>query len=145
MDDWGIIYSGSAESAESLAEQIADAKLLVHKRVERGPIVDRSGGRTYVTHVSVPPECEAKAVVILDSWRRRGATRAAVTLRRLFTVLLLSFIPPSLWLGTGWLGIAGTAFPKLNLVFGLWMISLVVVAQIEHRRYTRERIYLAAQ
>ena len=144
MDDWHTLFSGNEEATKGLSDAVAAAGLRVYTRTTQGPIVTRSGGRAYSTEVLVPPEAREEAEQITLHWRAQHAHRVSELSFRIGRIALLSLAPVSMWWCTHLLGIKHVPIPTIEWSLVIWILSVVAIAQVEHRRRRSERIELAA-
>ena len=134
MQDWCELFVGNDLAARDLAETLErrGVRAFVDDRV--GPIVSRTNDRSRFSVVLVPPERSERAQGILREWEDTNRRDVHALTGRLLRILTFSFVPPLLWVLGRWVDPAEV--PELNegWLLGLWLVSLVVIAQVEHRR-----------
>lgn len=140
MSEWVTLYIGDAAAAEDLCELLTRGSIRSFQTVERGQIISPTGARETRTRVDVPSDELQSARSIYAEWERPQATRADNLSRRILGVLLISLIPPTLWIGAYYLGVPGLPSPTPAWVLGIWFGSLLVVGQVEDRRTRNETI-----
>ena len=142
MDDWHSLYSGNELAARGLADQLTRAGVRVFQRPLDGPVMTPTGARAHGSEVLVPPESLERAQRVLEEWHRHQPDRVDGLSRRLLVMAFLSLAPVALWVGLH--AVRGPEIPPPTPAGAgiLWIVSLVVLTQLEHRRRRTERIEL---
>ena len=143
MDDWHPLFSGSSDSARSLADLLSSRGLDVFLRDE----VSHSshwGIQVAGTVVLVPPEQRVQAEEIAADWRAGHPERVRHVAARLRRVVLLSLLPSAGWWIASLAAPVLVPSPRAEWLAALWVASLIVIAQVEYRRHQSERIDLPA-
>jgi hypothetical protein len=144
VQDWPSVFSGSAESARDLASELEARGLRSFVDDRQGPVVSPHGGRASFSVVLVSPEDAERALLVAREWHSQNRQDAHQLTGRLARVLGASLVLPAAW-GLGHL-LAPQLLPapEFHWLVGIWLVSLLAVAQIENRRHTRERITTSA-
>lgn len=140
MNDPKPLYRGLPASARSLGEYL-EARGVGYLLEDHDEIGVRSRARKLSRQtLLVESDQFAHAAALRDEWLASSAVRARGLSRRLGTVFVLSLAVPAAWLA-GWY-VVGEPIPapEPQWVFLAWVVSVVVLAQIEARRRTAERI-----
>jgi hypothetical protein len=106
----------------------------------QGPVVSRAGSRANYSVVLVPPEEAERAAQIAQRWESSNRRDTNLLANRLMRVVGISLIAPIAWLIGAFVAPQVVPEPKLAWLGGMWLVALVVVAQIENRRHQREHI-----
>ena len=144
VHDWTSIFRGSASAARDLASELECQGVRSFVSDRHGPDISRGGDHATYSRVLVPPEEEERAREAVARWESSNRRDSNLLVNRLARVLGISLVAPIAW-GTAYL-LAPKIIPEPSLpaLFAIWLASLIAVAQIEHRRYRRERIRLPA-
>jgi len=138
MHEWRSVFSGTRESADSLARELESAGLRAFADSKPGSYVTKSGSREWSTAVLVPPQEFDRAVEVTRQWRSRQSRNVSTLSARLARIFGLSLVPPALWYITS--AIFQVHKPMLAHLVITWLVSLVALAQVEHRRRRNETI-----
>ena len=144
MQDWHPIFSGNATSARELASELEARGLRSFVDDREGPIVTGSGGREEYSVILVPPEESGRAGEIAQQWESRNRQDAHGLASRLTRIFAASFVGPAAWVLGHLLFSQVLPAPSLGWLAGVWLVSLVLVAQVENRRRNREHITMPA-
>lgn len=142
MDDWRSIFRGTRESAELLAGELEKAGLRSFIDSRPGPYVTKSGTRAMTIGVLVPPQEFDAAQEVARQWRSHQAQSVSTLSQRIARIFGLSLLPPALWYLTS--ALFQVHHPSLAHLLITWIVSLVVLARVEHRRHRNERVELPA-
>lgn len=140
VEDWVAIYSGSPEGAQALAARLESVGVQSYISAEPGPMSSAGGYRDWRATLLVPPESEAEVRNQLSSWEATDAAATAQLGRTLARVAALGLVPLGVWLGLSALGTPGVPPPRTHWLLALYATSVVVLAQIAHRRNRREHV-----
>jgi hypothetical protein len=140
VQDWSSIFQGDATAARDLASELDAQGLRSFVDDRQGPVVSRAGSRANYSTVLVPPEEAERAGEIAQQWESTNRRDADLLTSRLVRVVGISLIAPIAWLIGAFLAPQLVPEPKLMWLGGIWLATLVVVAQVENRRHRREHI-----
>jgi hypothetical protein len=144
MEGWHSLFSGNAESARDLASKLEDEGIRSFVDDRQGPIVTRSGSRSSHSVVLVPLDEIPHAEDIAKQWELQNRGDAAALSRRLARIFGFSLIPPLTW-ALAYLFVPQLVpTPSLGWILGIWALSFIGIAQIEHRRHLHEHIKMPA-
>jgi hypothetical protein len=142
VDDWHPLFQGDESAAWGLAARLEQRGIASFVRPESAGGARRAASAAFC--VLVPPGEGERAEFLLREWRLESAARVSGLAARLRRVLVVSALPPGGW----WAGatIAPGALPEPGPVaLGVvWAVSVVWIAQVEHRRHAREHVALPA-
>ena len=139
MEDWECIFSGNRLAARSLAEALDRAGVRTFEHEESGFATDVHA-RPGLTHVLVPPEDRERAHSVVTHWQTHHIERVHSLTARLAVVVALSLIAPMALWAAAWALPDRVPTPSAEATGGIWLVGLVLVAQLESRRHRRERI-----
>jgi hypothetical protein len=140
VQDWSSIFEGHATAARDLASELEAQGLRSFVEDRQGPVVSRAGSRANYSVVLVPPEEAERAAQIAQRWESSNRRDTNLLANRLMRVVGISLIAPIAWLIGAFVAPQVVPEPKLAWLGGMWLVALVVVAQIENRRHQREHI-----
>lgn len=142
MDESSLLFRGNPEAAKALADRLDLRRIEYviedHYQAEGR---HRSVGISH-TDVHVAAADEPAAVAARTEWLSSSEAHAAGLSRRIVTLACLSTIPAIAWLALSFAGTASIPEPDFEGFAVLTGVSFVVLAQLEHRRRTSERIEL---
>lgn len=90
--------------------------------------------------VLVPPEEVDRAREVAERWEVQNREDTRRLMDRLKRVVVSSLVFPVGWLIGHSLAPSVLPRPSVEWLAGLWVVSFVVVAQVENRRHRRERV-----
>ena len=134
------LYRGIPESAKSLGEFLEKRGVdyFLEDHYEIG-VRSRATGLSRQV-VFVESNQLSQAELLRDQWSSSSATRAHQLSRRLGMLTVLSLGVPVAWLVSWYLLGNSVPEPQLQWLFLAWIVTLVVLAQIDARRRRSERI-----
>ena len=143
MEGWTRVYSGPGPAARSLAEVLDRDGMRVFERLEERSHFADGGTSVPQTEVWVPHEDGDRAVRMISHWSTHNVERVGGLTARLLRLLAISAVLPVGWLGAALLAPHRVPLPTFEALGLAWVVLLVFLAQLEHRRHRRERIDLA--
>jgi hypothetical protein len=145
MRDLLTVFTGTVESARDLAAYLEanDLRSLVVDR--QGPVSSPNGGRSIISDVRVATNDVEAANQVVRSWNSQNRHDTQALANRLVKVISASFVIPILWLLVYF--VAPDSMPERSITWlcVAWAVMFVVIAQIENRRHTGERITMPHQ
>ncbi len=138
MSEWTELYVGNPAAAEALCEFLGSRSVPTLKTFTDE--ADLVAGELPTVRVEVPVALLDGARRALEDWQLPQARRAEELARRVVGVVVLSFLPPALWLGASWLAVPQTPEPGGGLLLVVWLVSLVGIGQLEDRRHREGEI-----
>lgn len=140
MDLTECLYSGPPESARALAAELErqGVRCFVEDLFEFS--VHSGSSVATAAELRVAPEDLDRARLMHDQWAALAASRISGTLHRVAWVLFFGALPPVVWIVSAWVAPESTPEPTLAGVAFVLLVSVVVVGQIEDRRFKAERL-----
>lgn len=138
MDDWRSIYRGTRESAELLARELE--KVGLRSFLDSRPGLDGAPSALDAESIGVfvPPREFDTAREVARQWLAQRAQNVSTLSQRIARVFGLSLLPPVLWYLTS--ALFQVHHPRPAHLLITWVVSLVALARMEHRRHHNERI-----
>lgn len=138
MEEWPLLFRGSAESCEALAKRLERSGL--HSFVVPEERFSWRGEEFAAVHLHVPPDEQEAAGRELEAWQAQARVRSAALARRLRRVLLLATLAPIAWGAAAAVAPDAVPAPGVAGLVAAWLVAVVGVGQIERRRHLRERV-----
>jgi hypothetical protein len=131
-----VVYRAPQEWAQQAHAVLEEADLHPVILDKPGSIILQAAALDYSVRVAVPESEVARAREVLQDWNARASHRVHHLQSELFRTLLLSLIPPLIFIGVIWSG-EGKLRDQTGAILLIWVAGVILGGVWQRRRDRR--------